>query len=125
MNLKTEHGEQSGPPYEWGVAQVGDEHLIVRDPPEGMAELYRVKKKSIYPRAAIRVDAVVWRGKVVEPVWNPDYKTVDFCHDFAGRMDSHPIDEPFDEPVFLLDRSHVAMHLLDFPDSQSGGTNED
>lgn len=114
-DAESEHGEQSGPPYEWGVARVGDERLIVRQPPEGMAELYRVKDTSVYPRAAVRSDAVVWRGDIVEPIWNPDHKTVDFQHDYGGRMESHPIDEPFDSPVFLLSRVHVAMHLLDFP----------
>jgi len=110
------HGHQSGPPYEWGTAEVGSERLVVRDMPEGMTDLYRVKDKSIYPRAAVRCDAVIWRGDVVEPIYNEEYKSVDFQHSFAGRMDSHPIDEPFDEPVYLLERIHVATHLLDFPD---------
>ena len=122
--LESNHGEQSGPPYEWGVARVGDERVIARGTPEGLVELYRVKDTSIYPRAAVRVDAVVWRGNVVEPLWNPDYKTVDFQHSHAGRMDSHPIDEPFDEAVFLLDRIHVATHLLDFPDSSNASNSE-
>lgn len=111
------HGEQSIP-LEWGVARWGDERFVVRDVPEGMAELYRIQRQSDNPRALIRADAVIYNGMVVTAEYDEDLKAVQFYHDYAGRRGRVPVDEPIDEPAFMLKSLHVATSILDFPGSQ-------
>lgn len=103
----SEHIDQSIP-YEWHAVDLGDRTAIVRSVPEGTAEMYLVSARSRNVRMLAQADAVLYEGNVTEPVYDADAKSVEFIHDYAGRVGFHLTDEWLDDPAVRLKRLPTA-----------------
>jgi hypothetical protein len=99
----TEHLEQSIP-WEWHAVDGGDRTFIVRNVPEGTAELYVVSAVSRNVRTFARADAAIYDGKVVSTHYDEKLRTVEFQHDYAGNVGRHSVGEWLDEPAVRLKR---------------------
>ena len=96
------HVEQSLP-YEWAAFQWGDGTFIAYDSPDGPGvDLYVVSGFSRNVRDLARADAVLYEGNLLHPHFDEDLRTVEFCHEFGGRMGEHRVDEWLDEPAVRL-----------------------
>ena len=105
--MTTKHIDQSLP-YEWRPVDLGDRTAIVRSVPEGTAELFIVSTRTRNLRNLAKADAVLYEGTVVEPAYDAEAKTVEFYHDYAGRVASHLVKEWLDEPAIRLTRVPTA-----------------
>lgn len=108
----TKHIEQSIP-EEWEAVEYADRTLIVRDVPEGTAELFVVSAVSRNVRTFVKADAALYEGNVVWPHYDQELRTVEFKHDYAGRMGSHAVDEWLDEPAVRLKKLNNGVdHIM-------------
>jgi hypothetical protein len=98
---ETKHIDQS-PPYEWHAMAFDGRTFIVRDQPEGTAQLYVVSAASRNVRTFAKADAALYEGNVVWTHYNDDVGTVEFVHDYAGTVGKHGIESWFDEPAIRL-----------------------
>lgn len=98
---RTAHTDQSIP-IEWHSVGFGDNTFVVRDVPEGSAELYVVSARSRNVRTFAKADAALYEGKVVSTHYDEDLRTVVFQHDYAGRVGRHGVDEWLEEPAIRL-----------------------
>jgi hypothetical protein len=99
----TSHLEQSIP-KEWHAVDGGDRTIIVRDVPEGTAELYVVSAVSRNVRTFARADAAIYDGNVVSTHYDEQVRTVEFQHDYAGNVGRRSVGEWLDEPAVRLKR---------------------
>jgi len=107
---ETKHTDQSLP-YEWKTAERSGETLIIRDTPEGLVELFTVKKRCRNVRTLATTDFVMYDGCIVCPYYDDDLKFVKFFHDMAGSIGEHHITEWLDEPVLILEKISSSPHL--------------
>lgn len=108
---ETSHIDQSIP-LEWRAVDCVDETLIVHDVPEGRPECYRIQRTTRNARALAhsRVDAVLYEGTVVEPIYDAATRRVLLQHTFAGTKARLPTEEWLTEPVVVLERcDHVDL----------------
>ena len=99
----TEHLEQSLP-EEWHAVDGGDRTFIVRDVPEGTAELFVVSAVSRNVRTFARADAAIYDGNVASTHYDEQMRTVEFQHDYAGNIGRRSVGEWLDEPAIRLKR---------------------
>jgi hypothetical protein len=97
----TVHADQDIP-IDWRAVDLGDRTLIVHDGCEGEVRAFLVSAKSRNVRTFAKADAVLYRGNVCEPVFDEETRTVEFYHQFAGRMGRASVAEWFDEPAVRL-----------------------
>lgn len=95
------HLDQSFP-KEWHAIDGGDQTFVVRDVPEGTAEMYVASTKSRNVRTFARADAVLFDGKLVRPHYDEQTRTVEFQHDYAGRIARRSVAEWLDDPAVRL-----------------------
>lgn len=91
-------------PWEWRAVAFGDETLITRSVPEGVAECFRVVGQTRNVRALAHADAVLLDGTVVEPFYESEYRRVLFQHDYSGRVATHEPSEWLASPAVQLER---------------------
>ena len=91
-------------PWEWRAVALGDEALIARSIPEGVAEAFRVVGQTRNVRRLARADAVLFGGAVVEAIYDADRGVVVFQHDYAGRIETYGVDKWLAAPAVQLDR---------------------
>ena len=97
------HVDQSLP-KEWHAIDTRGRTFIVRDVPEGTAELYVVSAVSRNVRTFARADAVLYEGSVVETHYDDQTRTVALQHDYAGIVGRRSVAEWLDEPAVRLKR---------------------
>jgi hypothetical protein len=91
-------------PIEWHAMEHDGTTYIVRDAPEGTAQLYVVAGYTRNARVVAQADHVLYEGQVVRPHYDEDTRLVEFGHDWAGTVGRATVAEWFDEPVVLLDK---------------------
>lgn len=99
----TQHIDQSIP-IEWHAMEYGGQTFVVRDVPEGTAEMYVVEGSSRNLRTLARANAVIYEGSVVMTHYDHDSRKVLFVHDWAGTMGRHLVDEWLEEPAVVLEK---------------------
>jgi len=97
------HITQTGP-REWRAVGIDSRTLIVRSVPEGVVEAFIVSTVTRNLRHLARADAVLYEGDVVEPHYDDETHTVEFYHDYAGRLGRHVVSAWLDEPAVRLKR---------------------
>lgn len=105
----TTHTEQSIP-YEWRAVELGEETLVIHDVPESLPECYRIAGRTLEASMLEVVDAVLYEGTLVEPVFDDQTRKIRLSHAYAGRRASFDPEMEFDSPVVLLERcDHVEL----------------
>lgn len=95
------HIDQS-PPYEWSAMEHDGTTYIVRDVPEGAADLYVVRDATRIVRLFATTTHALYKGNVVRSYYDDDFRDVEFIHDFAGSLGCHAVEEFLDEPAVRL-----------------------
>lgn len=103
QRIPQKHIDQSLP-IEWHAVDGGHYTFIIRDVPEGTVEMFVVSTVSRNVRSFARADAVLFEGNVVTPYYDEDLRTVEFQHDYAGRVGRRSVEEWLDEPAVRLKR---------------------
>lgn len=99
----TRHVDQTIP-TEWHAVEHGENTYIVRDVPEGTAELFVVSAETRNVRALAQADAVLFEGRVVTPYYDDWHRQVKFQHDYAGDIGRCSVEEWLDDPAIRLKR---------------------
>lgn len=102
-DAENQHVDQKVP-LTWNAVEFGDHTLVIHDPAENGATAYVVSTISRNVRTFARADAALYEGKVVEPVYDEDTRTVEFYHNYAGRVGRASVAEFFEEPAVRLKR---------------------
>ena len=98
------HIRQQGPPYDWLPFRSGDRTFVAYDVPEGLVELYVVSGASRNVRTFAGADAAIYNGELVGAYFDEDLRRIDFCHTWAGTIDSLHVDEWLDHPAIRLQK---------------------
>lgn len=93
-----------GIPVEWLQMEHDGTTYVVRDVPEGVAELYVVAGQSRNVRTLANCDAVLYEGNVVWTHYDHDLRSVEFVHDYAGTIGRQFVEEWLDEPAIQLEK---------------------